>query len=135
MNPLWKQNNPHDQLTVILMAVEGHFQNLTNDVIDVQKYVARTTPLLEQLNELKPYLKGERTWYADTPALDATTEALNQLAAENPIPEAVQRQMTHDREKAEASPTGTYNANAPVTTPEQFEDLIAKAKRQTPTFP
>jgi hypothetical protein len=42
---------------------------------------------------------------------ERTVAALKQLAAENPIPTAVQQQMAEDRAKAEASPTGTYNAD------------------------
>jgi hypothetical protein len=111
MNPAWKQQTPHDQLTVILMALEGHFENLQNDVIDVPKYVARTAPLIEQLNELKPYLKGERPWYAET------QYPLPPLNPDNyqPQPRTPLRDAT--------------------MSPELFTLLADKAKRQTPTFP
>lgn len=33
-NPLWKQECPHDQMTVILMALEGHLDIYEDDIID-----------------------------------------------------------------------------------------------------
>ena len=52
MNPLWKQANPKDQLTVILMGLEGHIDN-TDDV----KLILKCIPFIDQLKELGQHLK------------------------------------------------------------------------------
>ena len=62
MNRQWHQKTPVDQLTVIRSCVEGHTDNLDRGVIDAAKFVSRVAPLLQQLAELEPYLRGEREW-------------------------------------------------------------------------
>lgn len=62
MNPLWKQNNPADQVVVILMAIEGHISNVKDGITGIQKFVDYTEKLTSQLKEIEPYLRGEKEW-------------------------------------------------------------------------
>lgn len=61
MNPLWRQANPVDQLVTIRGAIEGWLSTLTE-----QKRLAelevKIQPLLDQIMELEPYLRGENKW-------------------------------------------------------------------------
>ena len=64
-NPLWKQQDPFDQLTVLLMDLQGTAESLhTAQELDsrTRSSAARMDALCEQIRELTPYLKGSQPW-------------------------------------------------------------------------
>ena len=58
MNENWRQANPKDQATVILMALEGHIENCSEGIITCEQLDERTKPLLSQLKELQNLLNN-----------------------------------------------------------------------------
>lgn len=58
----WKQKTPQDQLTVIAMSLEGAFDNLKENIITQDRYIAQAKPLLSDLQALIPYIRGEQKW-------------------------------------------------------------------------
>lgn len=61
MNPLWRQANPVDQLVTIRGAIEGWLSNLT-DQNRLNELESKVQPLLDQIMELEPYLRGDKQW-------------------------------------------------------------------------
>ena len=58
----WSQNNPLDQYTAILGALEGNISN-AHEGINVKGACRRSFILIEQLQDLKSYLeKNPREW-------------------------------------------------------------------------
>jgi len=62
MNEQWKQATPQDQLTVILMSLEGNLSNFEEGVIDKNKFVERAKEHISQIKELQPFLSSPNTW-------------------------------------------------------------------------
>jgi len=54
----FKQANPKDQLTVIVMAIEGHVDNI-RDKVSFDRALDALTVLVEDLRLLSPFLNSE----------------------------------------------------------------------------
>lgn len=61
MNPLWRQANPVDQLVAIRGAIEGWLSTLA-DQKRLDELENKVQPLLDQIMELEPYLRGDKQW-------------------------------------------------------------------------
>lgn len=61
-NPLWRQSTPVDQLIAITGAIDGHFSNFEEKIIDREHLIDETTLLLRQLEELVPFLQDPSKW-------------------------------------------------------------------------
>jgi hypothetical protein len=59
MNPRFKQLGPKDQLTVMVMSLEGHLANLEDGIIDQKQFLERTNQFLKDIKDLKPYLPNQ----------------------------------------------------------------------------
>lgn len=57
-NSEWRQQSPQDQLTVLLMAMEGNLDNFQNGIIEKNKFLSVQNAYLKQLWELQPFLNG-----------------------------------------------------------------------------
>lgn len=55
-NPLWRQDSPADQLTVLRMALEGHMVNAMDGIVPSHSF-ARMGQLFGQLQELEVFLR------------------------------------------------------------------------------
>lgn len=61
-DPRWQQKNPQDQFNVIFMAMQGHFDNWKEKIIDEPKFLNYMNDLFKQLQNLEPFLRGEEEW-------------------------------------------------------------------------
>ena len=60
--PEWKQANPRDQITVILMAAQWHLENISSGITPpeaLQERCGRVKELLSQAQELTKMVSGE----------------------------------------------------------------------------
>lgn len=62
MNPLWKQKTPHDQLTAIRASLAGHLDNAIDRTVGLSKFIDYVSEHVDQIEELEPYLAGEKPW-------------------------------------------------------------------------
>lgn len=56
-HPNWKQNTPKDQMTVILMALEGNIENI--HIISLKKLVEKVKDCIEHLKMLSEYMNSK----------------------------------------------------------------------------
>jgi len=59
----FKQNGPKDQVTVVLMGLEGHLDNWNDGVIDNQTFSTRVEEFLQDCRDLGEFLPDE--WLVD----------------------------------------------------------------------
>lgn len=52
----WKQDTPKAQLAVIVMSLQGHFENFADGITTKENFVQRATEHFEQLNKIQSFL-------------------------------------------------------------------------------
>ena len=52
----FRQSNPRDQFTVVLMGLEGHLDNIQSGITPAEKTEEKTAQALADLRKFLPYL-------------------------------------------------------------------------------